>query len=453
MFVVTLPPSAAKDPVAYAKRAKTAGAALIEIRGDKTPHVSAFASELPLLLSPRGAGQAFVNRHTAAYVDLELGEELAVPAGAKLIRSYHDHQGTPSLEELKGLMDRLRATGAVIHKIAVTINTYEDLEILTAFQVSQKSDDKTVILGMGLKAHLHRLLSPLRNALTYTYLDEGEHAAPGQIPLREYATVGHCTTPALFGLLGGMHITQSLSPLIHNTLNAKSGIDAAFGLFPTDDLQDAWKHLTAMGVAGFSVTSPWKRDIVGALDDADPLVSTLGAANTVVRHPDGWVGYNTDVAGFLRGYALRPRKTVAIVGSGGVVPAVIEACRQAEASTITVHARNPGACADLRDRFDVGTAGVETLALTTPHVIVCAVTDDVSIPLPPPREDAIAIDLRYARDTKFLADAKRLGYATHDGLPMLIEQALEQFRLFHGYAASPAAVSVLRQRLSSSFPA
>ncbi len=453
MFVVTLPPSAAKDPVAYAKRAKAAGAELIEIRGDKTPHVSAFVSELPLLLSPRGAGQAFVNRHTAAYVDLELGEELTVPADTKLIRSYHDHQGIPSLEELKGLMDLLRATGAVIHKIAVTINTYEDLQILTAFQTSQKSDDKAVILGMGPKAHLNRLLSPIHNALTYTYLDEGEHAAPGQIPLREYATVGHCKAPALFGLLCGMHITRSLSPLIHNTLNAQSGIDAAFTLFLADDLQDAWKHLTAMGVSGFSVTSPWKRDIVGALDDADPLVTALGSANTVIRHPGGWVGYNTDVAGFLHGYALRPRKTVAILGSGGVVPAVIEACRQAEAATITVHARNVGACEDLHDRFGVAVSGMEALALTNPDVIVCAVTDDVSIPLLPPREGAMAIDLRYARDTKFLMDAKRLGYQTHNGLPMLIEQALEQFHLFHGYAAPPAAISTLRQRLSSSFPA
>lgn len=444
MFVVTLPPSAASDPSAFARKAQAAGADMLELRGDLTPGLQAFDSALPLLVSPRGAGQAWIDRFDAAYVDLELDEQGTCPASATLIRSVHDYHGTPDSAKLTTFGERLKKSGAAIIKIAVTIHAYADLRRLLEWQQERNDPKGSVILGMGPKAHLSRMLSPMRNALTYTYLDEGDQAAPGQVPLAWYQRTRHCRDPQIFGILGGKQVASSLSPLIHNTLFASSERDALYTVFPTDDLADAWTNLTALGVRGFSVTAPWKKEIIGHLDELDPLAHALESVNTVVKRQDEWIGCNTDMIGFRDAYKfLQTACTVAVIGSGGVVPAVLQACRELDAGTVTLYARNETERRKIALQFGIDAHPIPA-TLPEYEAVIWTVPDDATTTLSPTAKRGVAIDLRYGKPTAFLAEAAAKGYQTHDGLPMLLLQAYKQCELLAGMVPSDASLRYLR---------
>ncbi len=159
----------------------------------------------------------------------------------------------------------------------------------------------------------------------------------------------------------------------------------------------------------------------------------LGTINTAVRKAEGWTGYPRDSEGLIRGYPfLSNARSVAIIGSGGVVPSVIHACQQSGIEVIHVFARNDDARIKLGKIFGVETHELDVLAAYACEILICAVNADISLVIPEALDGAQAIDLRYGKETEFLSDAKDAGYTVHDGLPMLLHQALAQFELFTG---------------------
>lgn len=449
MFVVTLPKTAVHDPVVFARKAKNAGADLLEIRGDLTPKILPFDSPLPLIVSPRGTGTRLVTSLHAAYMDLELGEDMDVSSDTKIIRSFHDTEKTPPLADLMEVGKKMEATKPNILKIATKIHSFADLRTLDLLADELPPKQGRCILGMGPKAHLNRLLSPLQNALTYTYVDEGEESALGQIPLSLYRHTARCQTPKIFGLLGGEAAQQSLSPHIHNMLFSCNGIDALYSLFLTDDLDDAFDALMARGIAGFSVTSPFKQAIGKKLDRLDVEAKRLGTVNTVVREDGCYVGHTCDAEGILEGYPfLREKTSVAILGSGGVVPSVIQAVQARGVKDISLFARNATSREAVAKKFGVRHFDLQEIQSTDPDIMISTISHDATIPLPRAKRNAHAIDLRYGTETKFLHDAREAGYAIHDGMAMLIHQAIAQFRLFTGTEPSPQSIDSLLSSFS-----
>jgi shikimate dehydrogenase len=438
-----------KHPTAFARKAKRAGADILEIRGDLTPRVRQFASPLPILLALRGASEELIRTLRPKYLDLELGEKVEkTPVRIKSIRSYHDYRRTPSLRELRVIVGKLRQERPWMIKIATVVRTYEDLRTLETLRVRlERARVRAVVLGMGEKAHLIRALSPLHSPLTYAYLDGSAPSAPGQLSLSFTRSEKHLRSPRIFGILGGSQVTQSLSPAIHRALFQRAHVDALYARFPTENLSDAWTNLGALGVRGFSVTAPFKRAILRYAKRVDPLAKKLRSANTMMRTKQGqWMAFNTDVHGFGCGYPfLKSCTRVAILGAGGVVPAVIEALsRICPSAEVTVYARN------VRKATKVLTKGTEVRLLSElrrrpADAIICAIPKDIRVALPPAKKGMQAIDLRYGGETKFLSSAKRAGYRTHDGLSMLLHQALAQFQLFTGRRVrSDAALRIKR---------
>lgn len=438
MLVVTLPASAAAHPLRFAQKAKDAGADIVEIRGDLTPHAELEQSPLPILLALRGAHPEMIHRLQPAYIDLERDEDAGSFTGMQIIRSYHNHETMPSLTDLKTIADELMAIGCDILKIAVTIERYEDLFILERLHAHLPKDQKRILIGMGDKGYYTRITSPCKNTLTYTFLPGTDKAAPGQLPIHMYRMIEHAKNPLVYGLLGGMSKTKSLSPLIHNALFATHGIDAVYTLFPSDDLEDAFNSLASLGIVGLSVTAPWKRQIIDRLTRLDDLSDRLHSVNTVVREGSDWVGYSTDMHGLIGGYPfLANCKRVAILGSGGVVPAVIAACEDLNKGVkVTVFARNEAALTELADLHRIETDTLEAVHTADFDCVICALGADIPVHLPETNRGLHAIDLRYESQTKFLKTAQSKGYITHGGFPMLVHQALRQFELFTGQKAS-----------------
>ncbi len=454
MFVITLPPSAAKDPKAFAQKAKRAGADILEIRSDLTPHVERFSSPLPLLVAIRGTDVGLIDQLTPAYVDSEnVADAVWVPKGSKLILSFHDHAATPSFAILKKVVTGMLTEKPWAIKIATFVQSYDDLVTLEKLQAwLEKNTQRSIVLGMGPLAHLSRVTSPLHNALTYATLNAADAAAPGQLPMSLYALMKGRKNPKLFGILGGPHITASLSPVIHNALFQRHKIDALYSCFPSENFASTMKAFKKLGIKGLSVTAPFKHDAFEAASKKEPFAEKLGVANTLVKSGTKWKGFITDSYGIYEGYPeLENVQKVAILGAGGAVPSAILAVRsRSHSARVTVFARDPKKAKKNLQQFDVTVDDLAHASSFMADAVICAVSEDISPPLPSrASKKSIAIDLRYGKETQFMKAARAKNFRVRNGTDMLIHQALKQFRHFTGKTAYDDDASYLRKILTS----
>lgn len=124
----------------------------------------------------------------ATYVDVELEsadtylDTLAAHAllcGTKLIVSHHNFEFTPEPEELEVLIKRCYERGGELAKIAVQVNSQEDVrKLLNLYSLPGKK----VILGMGKLGRITRVMGPYLGAeFTFAAAGDGEETAPGQL--------------------------------------------------------------------------------------------------------------------------------------------------------------------------------------------------------------------------------------------------------------------------------
>jgi len=127
----------------------------------------------------------------AEIVDIELGTrnlEEAIPVikqRAKCLLSFHELEKTPSLDRMKGIVNRQLAAGADICKVITTAQRFEDnLNVLQLITDSPKT--KMVSLAMGPLGLASRILCPLVGGnFTYASIEKGKESAPGQLTVRD----------------------------------------------------------------------------------------------------------------------------------------------------------------------------------------------------------------------------------------------------------------------------
>ena len=103
----------------------------------------------------------------------------------KCILSFHDTEKTPSITELKSIVDGQMKTGADICKVVTTAKEYRDnltvLELVRLFHTS-----RIISFAMGQTGQTSRVLSPLVGAdFTYGSIEEGKESAPGQVTVKQ----------------------------------------------------------------------------------------------------------------------------------------------------------------------------------------------------------------------------------------------------------------------------
>lgn len=124
-------------------------------------------------------------------VDIELGTrnlEETIPLikkKAKCLLSFHELEKTPSLDRMKGIVNRQLEAGADICKVITTAQRFEDnLTVLQLITESPKT--KMVSFAMGPLGLASRILCPLVGGdFTYASIEKGKESAPGQLTVRE----------------------------------------------------------------------------------------------------------------------------------------------------------------------------------------------------------------------------------------------------------------------------
>lgn len=257
--------------------------------------------------------------------------------------------------------------------------------------------------------------------------------------------------PPLYAVFGDP-VGHSLSPVMHNSALAQTGLDGHYFACRVEDIAAAVSGMRGLGIRGASVTIPHKINVMKYLDQVDPLAMEIGAVNTILNHQGVLHGSNSDCAGAIKALIEKTSikgKDVAVIGAGGGARAVGFGIKQ-EGGRPTIINRTPDKgeklASDLNCEF-IPLAEVMRL----PYDIFINATSsgmtphDDSVPLSTDMLESgmVVMDMVYnPLKTRFLADAEKKGCTTVDGLAMFVHQGAVQFELWTG---EKAPVGIMRK--------
>ena len=121
------------------------------------------------------------------------------------------------------------------------------------------------------------LATLLGSEWTYVCEDAEVPRAPGQFSLKEARSLGQPSSETPFFGIIGRPVRHSLSPALHNGLFRHYGLPGSYIRLPLDRLDPWFDYLakSSLGFQGFSVTLPFKTDIVSLLP-ASRLAGPVG---------------------------------------------------------------------------------------------------------------------------------------------------------------------------------
>ena len=253
----------------------------------------------------------------------------------------------------------------------------------------------------------------------------------------------------------GAPIGHSLSPIIQNAALHAAGLDYVYAALPVraDALASAVRGLCNAGIAGFNVTIPFKTEIIPLLDALSEDARRIQAVNTVVIEDGRMVGHNTDVVGFLAGFAERgialTGKKAVLIGAGGAARAALWGLLRSGISSVVIGVRNASKGAALAADFaadgDVRAVSFDDSAWIAACSDADLVVQTTPLGMTPHTEEmppvdaavinpsAVVYDLIYTpAETHFLREARAWGCETINGETMLVAQGAEAFSLWTG---------------------
>lgn len=192
----------------------------------------------------------------ARYVDLEIEappqmgkrlSRLCRERGTSFIRSFHDFEGTPSLEELREIARRCHRYGGQLVKIVTTARSEEDVRTIRSLYQDEE-EGRLVAFCMGARGRESRFQCLAWGApYTYASLASGEEAADGQIPFTEMADTlyGDAPCPTLEPIR--MPASKSFAQRAIVAAALAEGVSTLRGYQPCEDSEAAVAAVRSLG--------------------------------------------------------------------------------------------------------------------------------------------------------------------------------------------------------------
>ena len=371
------------------------------------------------------------------YVDVEidaLSSPIARRGETKLVLSHHDFQSFPP--DVEREIERALELGADVVKIAARVSSLEGaLRLARAGDRVREAGKSYVPVPLGPAGTSGRILASRLGAFfTYAPLAAARATGPGQVPLDELLDLYRFRSIArdteIFGIVGERAL-ETLSPAMHNRLFQRVGRNAVYVPFQETDLGTFVRAAREIGVAGLSVTRPFKETILDHLDEVEDLAARIGAVNTVVVRDGKWKGYNTDRDGVLEPLEklgpLRGKRAV-LLGAGGAARAAAHALVEKKASLLIL-ARNESRASALAASVGAQSGPLARLSSESFDLLVNATPVSPSVGSIPGA--SIVFDMvTVPEETSLIRQARGAGAATVTGLEMLAAQAVPQAKLW-----------------------
>ena len=266
-----------------------------------------------------------------------------------------------------------------------------------------------------------------------------------------------CYRSELVGTFGNP-IDENPTGVVEEAAFAAKGLDWRYITMKVEpgDLGAAMAGMRAVGMRGLNLTIPFKVEGIKYLDKLSPAAEIIGAVNTVVNRDCELFGENTDGKGLLKSFAdngVSPKgKTLTILGAGGAARAISVECALAGAKKIyianIIKDQGEELVRLINERTDA-----EAEFIFWDHAIAIPEDTDIlsnatSVGLYPNVNDKPNIDYDTIKPnfvvsdvifndprTLFLAEAKKRGAKTINGLGMLVNQAALNFQIWTGVEA------------------
>lgn len=376
-----------------------------------------------------------------------------------LVRSKHFLEGDVGID-LDNAYDTV-VSDAEVGKIAVEAKeAFDAIDVWKQLVKANEAGRRAIAIAMGEAGKWTRILGPAHGAfLTYASLEEGSETAPGQITAEDMADVYRVREldkeTDVYGIIAA-NTTYSASPWMHNAAFKSAGVNGVFVPLQTTDLDQFMKRLVLPGsrevelnFKGFSVTNPYKQQIMQYLDEVDETAARIGAVNTVKIEDGKLCGYNTDAYGFIstlkEHYGDLSGARVALFGAGGAARACVASLLD-EGAAVSLFARNEEKGKAIAEEFGIpyeGLAGerqfgeeFDIVVNATPLGTVGSASNFAVLTAPQLGGLKLVYDLVYnPPETRLMREAAEAGVKAVGGVEMVVAQGAEQFELWTGKEA------------------
>ncbi len=249
----------------------------------------------------------------------------------------------------------------------------------------------------------------------------------------------------------GSPINHSLSPKIHNHWIKKNKIKTGiYQKIKVDVLKLKEKIYDLMNdnFLGLNVTIPLKESAYNICEDLSETSKKLKAVNTLTFKKGKIIGNNTDPKGFINSIDDKIKNTniikknVLVVGAGGSARSIVYALHSMHAKII-ISNRTFNKIEALSDDLEVNlkTHKFKQIQDLVPNLDMIINTSSLGMPgneninlnLKEAKKNLYIYDLVYKpSQTNLLKEAEINHLNYQNGLAMLVHQAAESFRIWHG---------------------
>jgi 3-dehydroquinate dehydratase/shikimate dehydrogenase len=408
------------------------------------------------------------------WVDLETDIASTIPrfGSVKRIVSYHNLTETPAnLEETYAAMLKQDAD---VYKVAVTAQTPAD--VARVLKLQRSAPKPTIAFCLGDVGQPSRFLALKYGApWIYAAFNKERGIAPGLPSLDDlritYPVRSIDGRTRVFGVAGDP-VAQSLSPLLHNQMYRRLGVNAVYLPFriPRGLFQQAVEAYADIPVDGYSVTVPHKEAAAALAREKELNVEITGAANTLVRLPDGkFAAANTDYAAAIDSLkahlAERDREgppvqlsqlSVLLLGAGGVARSLAFGLHR-EGCQLTISGRTYEKAQKLAEEVRCKAVDWQARHNVSFDILVNCTpvgmhpnVDEAPCHFSVLKPGLTVFDTIYNPETTLLIrEARSRGCYTITGVDMFVRQAARQIELFVGVSPDQALMQrIVRKALS-----
>ena len=256
------------------------------------------------------------------------------------------------------------------------------------------------------------------------------------------------------GIIGNP-LGHSISPVFQQAAFDYLKLNVEYKIWETSssDFQEVVQNLRKVECLGANITIPYKEEVIEYLDDLDPKAKLIGAVNTIVKNNNKLIGYNTDAFGFIQSikansnFSFKAKKAL-ILGAGGAARAAAFSMIDEGINSLVIANRSLERANKLGEDIS-GFIEVETLDLKSSYfekfvgssnLIVNAssvgmahtdLNNQSLIKVDWISQGSLVFDMVYNPiTTSLIADSRKAGLETINGLSMLIYQGAASFNLW-----------------------
>jgi shikimate dehydrogenase len=266
----------------------------------------------------------------------------------------------------------------------------------------------------------------------------------------------------------GRDVSHSPSPAMMNAAFRHVGVEAEYTRVsaPEPEFASRFARLKTDGFKGMNVTIPYKGAVIRLLDSLDSVATRVQAVNTVKAEEGGrYAGHNTDPDGIVGPLSAEPAtlevRNAMLIGAGGAARAFCEAMNRTGCLDVAVAVRSVERARRFViemekafPRMNLTLASMRDLRHLN-HDLVFNASPMGAAGEPLPKElkrilpgTKVVFDAVYRpKETRLLAEGRRVGAKAIHGEEMLLHQGMAAFRLWTG---KEAPEKVMRKALAGS---